>query len=64
MADEMRSKGYRVLGMYGPKSLRGEYHMIKRNPRAFWLLVSLMGHYLRTRTRPEKAAAIFCVKEF
>ena len=63
-ADEMRPKGYRVLGMYGPKSLRGEYHRIKRDPRAFWLLVSLGAHYLHTRTRPEKAAAIFCVKGF
>lgn len=62
-AEEMRARGYRVLGMYGPKSLRGEYHRIKYQPRALWVLVSTFLHYLYTRTHPEKAAAIFCVKE-
>lgn len=60
--DEMRKRGYRVLGMYGPKSLRGEYHRIKYSPRPFWVLVSIFCHYLYTRAHPEKAAAIFCVK--
>jgi len=62
-AEEMRARGYRVLGMYGPKSLRGEYHRVKYQPRVFWVLVTLLLHYLYTRTHPEKAAAIFCVKE-
>jgi len=62
-AEDLRSYGYRVLGMYGPKSLRGEYHRIKYQPRAFWALVSVLGHCLQTRTHPEKAAALFCVKE-
>ena len=61
-APEMRSRGYRVLGMYGPKSWRGEYHRIKYQPRVFWVLLSFCSHYLRTRARPENAAAIFCVK--
>lgn len=61
-ADEMRQRGYRVLGMYGPSSLRGEYHHIKYRPAAFWVVVSICGHFLRTRNRPERAAAIFCVK--
>jgi SAM-dependent methyltransferase len=61
-ADEMRSRGYRVLGMYGPKSWRGEYHRIKYQPRPFWVILSMLAHYLYTRSRPEKAAAIFCVK--
>ena len=39
-ADEMRPRGYRVFGMYGPKSLRGEYHRIKYQPRPFWVLLS------------------------
>ncbi len=62
-AEELRPRGYRVLGMYGPKHLRGEYHQVNRQPRAFWVAVSLLTHYLRTRTRPEQSAAIFCVKE-
>lgn len=61
-ADEMRARGYRVFGMYGPKKLRGEYHRIKYQPRAFWVLVSLFCHYIHTRSHPEKSAAIFCVK--
>jgi hypothetical protein len=28
-ADEMRARGYQVFGMYGPKWMRGEYHMVK-----------------------------------
>jgi SAM-dependent methyltransferase len=61
-ADEMRQRGYTVLGIYGPKSLRGEYHRIKRQPRVFWLLISYLSHFLSTRRNPENAAAIFCVK--
>ena len=59
---EMRERGYTVFGMYGPKGLRGEYHRVKYQPRPFWVIVSMLGHYFHTRTHPEKAAAIFCVK--
>lgn len=62
-ADEMRALGYRVLGMYGPKVLRGEHARIKYQPRPVWVLFSLLGHYLWTRSQPEKAAAIFCIKD-
>ena len=61
-ADEMRQRGYKVHGIYGPKSLRGEYARIKYQPRVFWVLVSILAHYCHTRSRPEKSAAIFCVK--
>ena len=59
----MTNYGYRVIGLLGPKSLRGEYHAIKRRPRIFWGIVSLLGHFLWTRNHPAKAAAILCVKE-
>ena len=62
-ADEMRSRGYRILGMYGPKWIRGEYANVKYRPRVLWVLISVSCHYLHTRTRPEKAAAIYCVKD-
>jgi len=61
-APELRSKGYEVVGMYGVKSLRGEYHRIKNQPRIFWLGVSLLSHWFHTRSRPEKSAAILCSK--
>jgi len=60
--DEMRRHGYHVTGLLGPKKLRGEYHSLKGHPRAFWGMVSLMGHFFSTRNHPEKAAAILCVK--
>jgi hypothetical protein len=60
--EEMRVRGYSVFGMHGPKSLRGEYARLKYRPRPFWGLVSILGHYIYTRTRPEKAFSIFCCK--
>ena len=60
---EMTAYGYSVTGLLGPKRLRGEYHAIKKSPRAFWGMVSLLEHFLWTRNHPEKAAAILCVKE-
>jgi len=60
---EMRKNGYDVIGLLGPKKLRGEYHAIKGHPRVFWGIVSLSGHFLWTRHHPEKAAAILCVKQ-
>jgi SAM-dependent methyltransferase len=62
-ADDFRARGYQVFGMCGPKSLRGEYHIIKYQPRAFWALVSLVMDYAYTRSHPEGAAAILAVKE-
>jgi SAM-dependent methyltransferase len=59
---EMAGYGYQVTGLLGPKRLRGEYHVIKKQPRAFWGLVSLFEHLVWTRNHPEKAAAMLCVK--
>lgn len=59
---EMRGFGYRVTGLLGPKKLRGEYHSLKKRPAAFWGIVSLAGQCFWTKTHPETAAAIFCVK--
>ncbi len=60
--DEMRQLGYDVTGILGPKSLRSEYHMLKRSPKLFWGMVSLLGQLLYTRFHPVKATAILCVK--
>ena len=61
-AAEMQGHGSDVLGMLGPKSLRGEYHMIKRSPKVFWSLVSTLDQIVRTHRHPENAAAILCIK--
>jgi hypothetical protein len=59
---EMARYGYRVMGFLGPKGLRGEHHALNRKPAIVWGLVSLLGHFLWTRWRPEQAAAILSVK--
>lgn len=59
---EMRGLGYRVLGMLGPKALRGEYHVLKHKPRALWAVASLFCQLVWCRWRPGSAAAILCVK--
>lgn len=60
---EMRQVGYRVVGMNGPKSLRGEKASIKYRPRLFWITVSLLGQCIYSRRRPETAFSIYCSKE-
>ncbi len=59
---EMERHGYRVIGLLGPKKVRGEYHALKDKPMVLWGAVSLLGHFLWSRWRPEQAAAILCVK--
>jgi len=61
-AAEMERLGYRVIGQLGPKSLRGEYHALKRRPAAFWGLVSVVGQCAWSKRHPAEAAAILCVK--
>ena len=61
-AEEMKGHGYHVLGMLGPKSLRGEYHALKRRPKFFWGIVSTLDQIFRIHRRPEKAGAILCIK--
>ncbi len=61
-AKEMKQLGYKVIGLLGPKSLRGEMHALKGRPKFLWAIVSLLGHFVWTRWCPSKAAAILCVK--
>ena len=60
--DEMKKHGYEVIGLLGPKSLRGDHHVLKHRPKIFWGVISLLGHWFWTRRHPDKAAAILCVK--
>jgi hypothetical protein len=59
---EMKRMGYRVIGLLGPKSLRGEYHKLKRRPAVFWGMVSFVSQCAWARHHPDRAAAILCVK--
>jgi hypothetical protein len=61
-AKEMEQYGYHVIGLLGPKSLRGEMHVLKGRPRFVWAVISLLGHFCWTRWVPAKAASILCVK--
>jgi SAM-dependent methyltransferase len=62
-AEEMRKKGYKVIGLLGPKKLRGEYHVLKKRPMAFWAVVSLIAQCFHSKSHPESAAAIMCIKD-
>lgn len=61
--DEMRRFGYDVMGQLGPKTLRGEWHALKRKPAIFWGVVSLVQQVTWVHGQPEKAAAILCAKD-
>lgn len=60
---EMEQHGYEVTGLLGPKKWRGEYHLLKKKPAAFWGLASLMAQCTWSRSHPATAAAILCVKK-
>jgi hypothetical protein len=61
-AEEMRALGFNVIGMHGPKKLRGEKHQIKLKPIALGGIVCQLGQ-LYTRGHPESAAALLCVRD-
>jgi hypothetical protein len=62
-AGEMRSLGFTVAGMHGHRFLRGEQHRHRFRPRVLSGLLSVLTHYLYTRSHPEVAAAILCIKD-
>lgn len=59
---EMRGFGYDVFGLHGPKFLRGEYHKSKFLPRPLAGVISSAAQVMYSRSHPESAAAILCVK--
>lgn len=60
--NEMRKKGYKVIGISGWKPLRGEFAGVRFWPKYFWLLISDLTQLI-VRGKPEKAFQILCVKE-
>lgn len=60
--DEMRTRGYRVIGLRGWKPLRKEYAAIRYKPKFFWLLISAFTQWF-VRNRPEHSFQILCIKD-
>jgi len=60
--EEMRSRGYKVIGMNGLKYLKGEFAAPRYKPRLLWYLISEITQ-LFVRNRPKLAYQILCVKE-
>ena len=60
--EEMRKRGYRVIGLRGWKPLRKEYAAIRWPPKFLWLFVSSLTQRW-VRDRPEKAFQLLCIKD-
>ena len=60
---EMEKLGFKVIGMFGPKLLRGEKHSLKIKPKIIGGIISELSNYFYTRRHPIHAAAILCVKD-
>jgi 2-polyprenyl-3-methyl-5-hydroxy-6-metoxy-1,4-benzoquinol methylase len=58
---QMKSMGYRAIGIEGFKCLRGEMAAIRWRPRIFWLMVSLLSQSV-TRDFPSWAFRVLYVK--
>jgi hypothetical protein len=61
-APEMRRLGFHVQGMHGHRTLRGEGHRLRLQPRALGGLLAVASHHLYTKAHPEAAAALLCIK--
>jgi hypothetical protein len=60
--EEMRSRGYRVVGLFGWKPLRGERGEPRWRPRRLWDQIALLSQPL-VRSRPEQAFHLMCIKD-
>jgi len=59
--DEMRRRGYHVIGIEGYKHLKGEVGKIRWRPRIFWSKIALWSQPI-IKNRPHSAFAILCIK--
>ncbi|MFH1972237.1 MAG: methyltransferase domain-containing protein [archaeon] len=60
-AEEMKKRGYKVIGINGWKQLRGEFTNIKYKPTFVWRIISDLTQLI-TRNNPKKAFQILCIK--
>jgi SAM-dependent methyltransferase len=59
--EEMRKRGYDVIGINGWKPLRGEYTAVRFWPKYLWLIISDVTQFF-VKNRPEKACQLLCYK--
>ncbi|MEK7169201.1 MAG: class I SAM-dependent methyltransferase [Patescibacteria group bacterium] len=59
---DFRKLGYKVLGRYGLKGLRGEKAELKYKPKILWGLISEISNLFYARQNPKKAYSLFVVK--
>lgn len=55
--------GYRVIGMYGWKPLRGEGAILRFKPKIVWGMFSELTHYVFTRHHPDYAFSLLAWKD-
>ena len=60
--EEMREKGFRVIGILGWKALRGTKGSLKFSPKTFWSIISTLTQQV-VKNRPQWAFQILCVKD-
>jgi SAM-dependent methyltransferase len=59
-AEQMKARGYRVIGIRGLKLLRGEMAKLRWRPALVWECISLLSQ-LVTERRPSLAFGLLCV---
>ncbi|MFX1379872.1 MAG: methyltransferase domain-containing protein [Promethearchaeota archaeon] len=60
--DEMKQRGYKVIGMNGLKYLKGEYAAPRYKPKLLWYIISEITQIF-VRNHPEMANQLLCIKE-
>lgn len=61
--EEMKDRGYKVIGINGWKPLRKEFAEIRFRPAFLWTIISNLTQII-VKYFPKQAFAILCVKEF
>lgn len=60
--DEMQQQGFKVIGLFGWKALRGEKGGLRFSPKTLWSVVSALTQ-VAVRNRPHLAFQMLCVKD-
>jgi SAM-dependent methyltransferase len=61
-SEELEELGYRVIGLFGPKWLRGHGHELRLRPTAFWAIFCRISDFLWTRRHGKSAAGLLGIK--
>lgn len=59
---EMRNIGFKVIGLFGHRCLRGIEYKIRFKPKLLWGIISELTQYLYSRWNPKTAAGLLCIK--